>query len=121
MAITDLTGIRDSDVMGQPSIEDVLPDFYKYSDGTILVGQNVQFDYGFISVNGARQNIYFENQMEDTVVLGRKYIPDLKKYKLANLTRYFNIVNQSAHRGIYDALATAEVFIRLAELMDNAQ
>ena len=59
--------------------------------------------------------------MEDTVVLGRKYIPDLKKYKLANLTRYFNIVNQSAHRGIYDALATAEVFIRLAELMDNAQ
>lgn len=119
--ITDLTGIRDSDVMGQPSIEDVLPDFYKYSDGTILVGQNVQFDYGFISVNGARQNIYFENEMEDTVVLGRKYIPDLKKYKLANLTRYFNIVNQSAHRGIYDALATAEVFIRLAELMDNAQ
>lgn len=115
--ITSLTGIRDSDVIGQPVIDDVMPDFYKYSDNTILVGQNVQFDYGFISVNGARQNIYFENEMMDTLVLAKKYVPGLKKYKLSYLTSYFQVENISAHRGIYDALATAEVFIKLVKMM----
>lgn len=115
--ITQLTGIRDSDVMGQPLIDEVLLDFYKYSANTILVGQNVQFDYGFIAVNGARQNIYFENEMMDTIVLAKKYLPELRRYKLSNLTKHFGVENVSAHRGIYDAIATAEVFIKLVEMM----
>lgn len=115
--IITLTGIKDSDVMGQPTIEQVLPDFYKYTQDCILVGQNVQFDYGFISVNGAKQDIYFENEMMDTIVLAKKYVPTLKKYNLAKLTKYFNVENLSAHRGIYDAIATAEVFIKLVKMM----
>lgn len=115
--ITQLTGIKDSDVMGQPLIDEVLLDFYKYSYNTILVGQNVQFDYGFIAVNGARQNIYFENEMMDTIVLAKKYLPTLRRYKLSNLTKHFGVENLSAHRGIYDAIATAEVFIKLVEMM----
>lgn len=118
--IIKLTGIKDSDVMGQPTIDEVMPDFYKYSHGCVLVGQNVQFDYGFISVNGARQNIYFDNDMMDTMTMARQYVPTLKKYKLSYLTDYFHIENISAHRGIYDALATAEVFINLIKLMQNA-
>ena len=115
--IVKLTGIKDSDVMGQPTIDEVMPDFYKYSAGTVLVGQNVQFDYGFISLYGARQNIYFENDMMDTITLARQYVPTLKKYKLSYLTDYFHVENISAHRGIYDAIATAEVFIKLIKMM----
>ena len=70
--IIKLTGIKDSDVMGQPTIDEVMPDFYKYSHGCVLVGQNVQFDYGFISVNGARQNIYFDNDLMDTMTMARQ-------------------------------------------------
>ena len=115
--IIEITGIKDSDVIGKPTIEEVMPDFYKYSAGTILVGQNVQFDYGFISVNGAKQNIYFENEMMDTIVLAKKYVPTLRKYNLAKLTKHFNVENISAHRGIYDAIATAEVFLKLIKMM----
>ncbi len=77
----------------------------------------MQFDYGFIAVNGARQNIYFENEMMDTIVLAKKYLPTLRRYKLSNLTKHFGVENLSAHRGIYDAIATAEVFIKLVEMM----
>lgn len=115
--ITELTTITDADVHGQPTIEEVLPDFYKFAYETIMVGQNVQFDYGFVSAAGQAMNIYFDNEKADTLALGRKYIPTLGKYKLGNLTEYFGIKNKGAHRAIYDAIATAEVFLKLAEFI----
>ena len=78
---------------------------------------NVQFDCGFISVAGQEMNIYFDNERMDTLALGRRYLPTLGKYKLSNLTEYFGITNKGAHRAIYDAIATAEVFLKLAEFI----
>lgn len=115
--ITQLTTITDDDVKGAPSVEDVLPDFYKFSYNTIMVGQNVQFDYGFVSAAGQAMNIYFDNERVDTLALGRKYLTGLTKFKLGNLTEYFGIRNKGAHRAIYDAIATAEVFLKLAEFI----
>ena len=115
--ITDLTSITDEDVRDAPTIDEALPDFYKFSYNTIIVGQNVQFDCGFISVAGQEMNIYFDNERMDTLALGRRYVPTLGKYKLSNLTEYFGITNKGAHRAIYDAIATAEVFLKLAEFI----
>lgn len=115
--ITKLTSITDEDVAGQPTIEQALPDFYKFSDGTIIVGQNVQFDYGFISAFGQAMNIYFDNERMDTLILSRKYIPELKKFNLNKLAEYFNVTNKGAHRAIYDAIATAEIFIKLTNYL----
>ncbi len=111
--ITKLTTITDEDVAGQPTIDQVLPDFYKFSHETIMVGQNVQFDYGFIASFGKAMNIYFDNERMDTLILARKYIPELKKFNLGKLAEYFKVVNKGAHRAIYDAIATAEIFIKL--------
>ena len=115
--ITALTTITDDDVKDAPTIDEALPDFYKFSYGTIMVGQNVQFDYGFVSAAGQEMNIYFDNERIDTLALGRKYLTSLTKFNLGKLTEYFGIKNKGAHRAIYDAIATAEVFLKLANFI----
>ncbi len=115
--ITDLTGINDYDVSGKPEINDVMIDFYKFTEGAVLVAQNIQFDYSFISAYGKPLNIYFENKQYDTLLLARKYCPDLKKFSLDKLTEHLGVELNNAHRAINDAIATAEVFVKLAEKM----
>ena len=116
--IIKLTHIEDKDLVGQPHVDEVLIDFYKFTDGAILVGQNVQFDVGFIRAYGAPLNIYFDNQLMDTLSLAKTYIPGLHNYKLGTIAKHFNIVNRGAHRAIYDAWATMEVFMKMAEKLN---
>lgn len=117
--ITKLTSITDDDVRGQPLIEDVLIDFYKFCNDSVLVAQNIQFDYGFISNKGRPINIHFKNEQMDTLQLARKYVPGLRKYTLGYLTDHFGITLDNAHRAIHDAIATAHLFIKLMSKVDN--
>lgn len=39
----------------------------------------------------------------------------MKNYKLGTLTKHFGVENKGAHRAVYDAWATMEVFMKLAE------
>ncbi|GMA59047.1 hypothetical protein GCM10025858_35500 [Alicyclobacillus sacchari] len=45
--ITELTGISNDMVKGQPKLEDVLPAFREFVQGAILVAHNAEFDVGF--------------------------------------------------------------------------
>ncbi|MDE7395454.1 MAG: hypothetical protein K2M95_04990, partial [Clostridiales bacterium] len=51
----------------------------------------------------------------DTLSLAKTYYPGLKNYKLETLVKTFGVVNKGAHRAIFDAWATLEVFLKLAE------
>lgn len=115
--ITTLTNICNKDVIGKPLIDDVLLDFTKFCDSTILVGHNVQFDLGFISAKGKPSGIYFDHEHYDTLNLARKYFPKLGKYKLDTLVKHFNLNNQGAHRGLNDALVTAQLFYEISKMM----
>jgi len=118
--ITDLTGITNKDVEGAPLISEVMPDFFKFSYGTIMVGQNnIAFDFPFICTKAKEMNIYFENEQMDTLMLAKKYLPELNKFNLNKLSTYMGIVNENAHRALSDAIATAKVFIKLAKFIKN--
>jgi len=112
---TEVHGIKDSDVINKPAIENVLPDFYKFVQGSTLVAHNISFDFSFISELGRAMGIYFENEMLDTLALARKTFPGLSHYNLPFLTKYFNIVHESKHRAVDDAVATAKLFLKIAE------
>lgn len=45
--------------MGAPTIDKVIPDFYKFCEGCFLVGHNVQFDYRFIRYYGEENRYMF--------------------------------------------------------------
>lgn len=112
--ITRLTGITNEMVKDAPLIEDVIPDFYKFCKNCILVGQNVQFDFGFIDYFSRKCNYLFDHQREDTIVIAKKNI-FLRNYKLKTIAEALNVPLINAHRAINDAICTAKVFIKLIE------
>lgn len=115
--ISNLTSIKDSDLADAPEAADALHDFYKFSEGAILVGHHVTFDLGFIIAAGAPIGLTFNNPHEDTEELGRAYVKGLRDYKLDTMLKHFGLLNVHAHRAIHDAVATAKLFMRLAELV----
>ena len=111
--ITDLTSIDDNTVADAPTINYVLPDFYKFCYGSTMVGHNVSFDISFIYNIAKRMSYNFDNPLMDTLEMARAKLPGLKNYKLSTVVDKLNIVLDNAHRAINDATATAKVFIKL--------
>ena len=111
--ITEITHIDTSMVVDAPSIDQVLPDFYKFTYGSVLSAYNIDFDYQFLSNNGNRLRLLFDNEQIDTLRLARDKVPSLSNYKLGTVVRALNITLVNAHRALADAYATAKVFIKL--------
>ena len=107
--IQNLTGISDTDVRFQPTIEQVIPDLKKFIGDLPIIGQNIQFDIRFLSNNNAD----FIQKKFDTWELATIFFPNLPEYSLSYLGKYFEVDNQSPHRALEDAKATQEVFIKL--------
>ena len=111
--IIRLTGITDEDLVGAPSIEDVIPDFYKFADGAILVGHNVTFDARFVQYYGEENGYYFGHRQLDTLNLAQELLRgQLPNYKLDSVADYYGFTFNH-HRAFDDACVTAKVFIEL--------
>lgn len=108
-----VNNIYDDMVADAPTINYVLPDFYKFCHGSTMVGQNVSFDIGFIYNVSKKLSYNFDNPLEDTLQMAREKLPGLKNYKLGTIVEKLNIVLENAHRALNDAIATAKVFIKL--------
>ena len=115
-----LNGIDDELVKNSPFIDDVLPDFYKFTRGCLLVAQNIDFDLKFIKFNAKKIGYYFENTFYDTLQIAREKLArkGLSNFKLDTLCSYFNIELKDHHRAWNDALATAKLFIELIDFQD---
>ena len=108
--------ITDDMVANYPNIDKILPDFYKFCYGSIIVGyNNIGFDDAFINREGRRLKYNFDNERNDAITLARVNLPGLKNYKLGTVCANQNVPLIDAHRATNDALATAKLFIKLAE------
>ena len=113
--IIALTGITPDMVAGAPKIGQVMPDFFKFCDGCILVGHNiVGFDYKFVDYYCAKEGYLLERRLIDTIGLSQELL-FLSNYKLNTVAEKFNITFNH-HRAIDDALATAKIFIELIKI-----
>ncbi len=113
--IVSLTGIRDEDVAGAHTYDQVLADFYKFTRGCILSGYNVKFDYGFLYYYGKKCGYNFDNPLLDVYELAQKGVHGTKNLKLGTVCEKLGVVLDNAHRAVYDALAAAEVLLKLAD------
>ena len=116
-----ISGIVDSDVQGAPIDSQALQDFYKFTRGSILIGYNIiNFDNVFLRGQGRECRFNFDNECEDVYHYAQKYVHGVKNYKLGTIAAKLGVTLDNAHRAVYDAMATAEVFIKLCKLMPNA-
>ncbi len=113
--IINLTGITEDMVADAPKTEEVMPDFYKFCYGSILVGHNIAgFDFKFVDHYCANSGYILEKKMIDTIPLSQELL-FLSNYKLNTIADKFNI-EFNHHRAIDDALATAKIFIELIKM-----
>ncbi len=113
--ITNITGITNEMVKDSLSIEQVLPDFYKFTRGAVLSAYNIAFDYNFLYAISKKMNYNFDNRQIDTMYLARTKLPGIKNYRLKTVATELGVTLDNAHRAVYDAVATAEVFIKLSD------
>lgn len=116
--ITKLTGITDDMVKDAPTIENVLPEFLKFCEDTVLVAHNASFDTGFIRIAAERAGLgELHHTIVDTLELTRALLPELNKHKLDIVCEYLGVTLNGHHRAVNDAEATAEVFIKFLDML----
>lgn len=113
-----ISGIVDDDVKDAPIDSQALQDFYKFTRGAILTGYNIlNFDNVFLRGQGKACRWNFDNESEDVYHYAQKYVYGVKNYKLGTIAAKLGVTLDNAHRAVYDAMATAEVFIKLCKMM----
>lgn len=105
-------------VADKPTFKEVLPDFFKFTRGAVLVGHNISgYDYPLLAKYADAEGYVFDNEMEDTLILARKYLTEVRHCGLEALSRAFNISHDNAHRAMADVFATVEVLRIIAKRM----
>ena len=113
-----LTGLRDSQLRGAPSAADAVRRFLRFAGTGVLVAHNARFDLAFLDreterLTGAR----LAGPVVDTVGLARRLLDGrTPRAGLASLAQFFGTGATPCHRALPDALATAEILIRLIGL-----
>jgi DNA polymerase-3 subunit alpha (Gram-positive type) len=109
--ITELTGITNEMVQGQPKLAEALSNFREFVGDAVLVAHNAEFDLGFITVCAARVGMpEWTNPVLDTLPLARRLYPNERNHRLKTLTQKFNVELVNHHRALDDTVATAKVF-----------
>lgn len=121
-SITRLTGISDAMVWNAPDAATVFRTVRKLfaQPYAVFVAHNVQFDWSFVQQSLVRENLpVLESQRLCTYKLSKRLFPKQKKLNLGALAAHLDINIKSRHRAFGDALATAQILIRLLETLQE--
>lgn len=118
--VISLTGITNEMVKQAPLFADVAPRWLEFVADAVLIAHNAPFDTNFINHEISR--VYPGHRMFNphlcTVTLSRRAVPGLANYRLDTVADHFSIPIFERHRAGSDALATAEVFLRILERLE---
>ena len=115
--IEQLTSINDDMVLDAPVIDEILPKFMDFCQDAVMVAHNADFDMSFIKHNCSTQGLECEKTVLDTVALSRVLLPSLNRFKLDTVAKALNISLAHHHRAVDDAACTAEIFVKLVEML----
>jgi DNA polymerase III subunit epsilon len=112
-------GITEDMVRGQPNIDVVLPAFHEFCEDTVLIAHNAAFDMRFLQLKEERTGIRFTQPVLDTLLLSAVVHPNQESHKLDVILERLGIQIASRHNALEDALATAEVFLKMIPLLEE--
>ncbi|MDV4004766.1 DNA polymerase III subunit epsilon [Elizabethkingia anophelis] len=108
--VQKLTGITAKMVKTAPKFHEIAKRIVEITEGTVIVGHNVEFDYRMIRQSFHRLGYNYERETIDTIPLAKKLIPNEESYSLGKLSKSLGIPLTDRHRASGDARATLELF-----------
>ena len=116
-----LHGIANEDVADAPVFADIKDEVLRALDGAVLVAHNAHVDVGVLQ---RKLGDWECPEVFDTLKLARRLLPGLGSYKLSSLIERFKLAEDmgyelTPHRANCDAIVTARLFVRLANLPDT--
>tara|TARA_Y100000389_G_scaffold51167_1_gene46904 strand:- start:9638 stop:12391 length:2754 start_codon:yes stop_codon:yes gene_type:complete len=118
--ITNLTGIKNSDVKNKESFLNISEDFIRFIKDLPIIGHNIQFDLKFIDnalINS--YDIFSHSYICDTYFLSKIFLYYSNSFKLESLCNDFGINTGSSHRAEDDAKSAGDLFVVLLEKINN--
>jgi DNA polymerase-3 subunit epsilon len=112
---------KEDDWISAVSLPEAMKILAEKTQGSIMVGQNVAFDSGFLEYafakTGSLNNMHYHKL--DTIAMAWAKLhqdPDLTHFSLREMCVRFGIKNEKAHTALSDARATFELYKKLMSL-----
>jgi len=112
--VTSITNITWNMVRNAPTFRDIVHDVADALRGHVFVAHNAGFDWRFVAAEIARATgERLDGRQLCTVRLARRLLPQLSRRSLDHVSRWYGVENSARHRAGGDAVATAQVFLRM--------
>ncbi len=118
--ISELTGITDDMLAGARDLMPVVREFVEFSEGFVVIGHNLSFDYRFTKNAAEKFGLSFDREGIDTLKIAKTVHKDLPSRSLGALCEHYGIINSAAHRAYHDALATAKLYQTLGHYFEES-
>ncbi len=114
--ITELTGIKDADLLDGMESTQALQAFLDFIGKDILLGQYITFDMDFLRrACGRCERPFPTNKTIDISKLARKKFRHMENYKLPTMLQYFGISDKVEHRALPDCESIYQLYCKLNE------
>ena len=117
-ASTRIHGISDDMVAGREPARDVLPRFHAFVGDAVLVAHNAAFDMKFLKLKEHEIGARFDSAVLDTLLLSVVLQPSHATHTLDAIASRFGIENHDRHSALGDSVTTAEVFVKMIDVLE---
>lgn len=115
---TAVNGITNAMVADAPAIREAMEGFLEFVGDSVLVGHNIHsFDMKFV-YDAAFSELGREvpNDYVDTLFLARRCLPELSHHRLTDVSDYFHIATEGAHRALNDCIMNMQCYEELGKI-----
>ena len=116
--VQQVHGITNEMLDGEARPDEVLPEFYEFIAGSILVAHNAAFDIGFLRHEFALLGMSLNNRSLCTLKMSRKRYPHLPNHKLETVSRYLlgeSCKQMQMHRALDDAKLAGMIWLEMGK------
>lgn len=115
----EIHGISKEMLVGQPTIDRVLPSFHAFCADTVLVAHNAAFDMRFLQLKEEATGVRFTNPVLDTMLLSLVVQPNQESHRLEAIAERLGVPVIGRHTALGDAIVTGEVLLKMIPLLSE--